>query len=62
MSNYQHIVSDFKLVHGTKGAYEFVVNGEKHYSKQENGRHAEEGELLGIFEGLIGPDVIKYGD
>lgn len=62
MGDYQHIISEFKLVNGSKGAYEFVVNGDKLYSKHENGRHAEEGELYSIFAELVGPDVTKYGE
>lgn len=61
LSNYQHIVESFDLIMGSKGVFDVWVNDELVYSKKELGRHAEEGEVLRIFESLIGPDVPKYG-
>ena len=49
-----------KLIPGSKGVFELVVNGDLVYSKKALGRHAAEGEILGIFEGIVGPDVPKY--
>lgn len=60
LSNYQHIVEKFELVTGSKGIFDVVVNGEMLYSKHETGRHAEAGEVLQLFEQLVGPDVPKY--
>lgn len=62
LSNYQHIVEDFTLVTGSSGAFEVTVNDQLVYSKKESGRHANKGEILEIFQGIIGPDVPKYGD
>lgn len=62
LSNYQHIVEDFTLITGSAGAFEVQINGELVYSKKSLGRHANEGEILEIFQGIIGPDVPKYGD
>lgn len=61
LSNYQHVVDDFKLITGSKGVFDVKVNGDLIYSKHETGRHAEEGEVLKLFENVIGPDVPKYG-
>ncbi|MFT7585960.1 MAG: putative Rdx family selenoprotein [Cellvibrionaceae bacterium] len=51
-----------KLIPGKGGKFELVVNGELAYSKKATGRHAEEGEVLKIFAGIVGPDVPKYHD
>lgn len=45
---------------GTKGAFEFTVDGEVLYSKKGNGRHAEPGEVLELFKEFVGPDVPTY--
>ena len=45
---------------GTRGAYEFKVDGEMLYSKKQLGRHAEPGELYRLFKAHIGPDVTPY--
>ena len=61
LSNYQHVIDDFKLITGGKGVFDVKVNGDTIYSKHETGRHANEGEVLKLFEEVIGPDVPKYG-
>lgn len=61
LSNYQHVIEDFRLVTGSKGVFDVVVNGELLYSKGETGRHAEDGEVLKLFSELVGPDVRRFG-
>ncbi len=61
LTNYQHVIEDFRLVTGSKGVFDVVVNGELLYSKAETGRHAEDGEVLKLFSELVGPDVKRYG-
>lgn len=61
LSNYQHVISDLKLVPGSGGVFEVVVDGELIYSKKQLGRHAEPGEVLERFAELVGPDVRRYG-
>ena len=61
LDDYQHVIEDLTLVTGDKGVFDVVVDGETIYSKAETGRHADEGEVLGLFEKLVGPDVAKYG-
>lgn len=61
LADYQHLIEDFGLIMGSKGAFEFRVNGELLYSKQTiQRRHAEPGEILALFRELVGPDVPVY--
>ncbi len=60
LSNYQHLISEFTFITGSKGAFEFKVNGEPLFSKKEMGRHAEPGEVLTLFREYVGPDVPTY--
>ena len=60
LSNYQHLIETFTYIMGTKGAFEFAVDGEVLYSKKGNGRHAEPGEVLELFKEYVGPDVPTY--
>ena len=61
LSNYQHVISELTLVMGSKGVFDVEVDGEVLYSKHATGRHAEPGEVLGLFTDLVGPDVPRYG-
>ena len=60
LGSYQHIIEEFKLVTGTGGAFEVDIDGERVFSKKTGKRHAEPGEILRIFEEIIGPGVEKY--
>ena len=60
MSHYQHVIKELTFIMGSKGAFEVVVNGEMLYSKKQEGRHAEPGEVLGRFQKLVGPEVPVY--
>lgn len=61
MFNYQHVISEFTFVTGSKGAFEFRVNDELLFSKKTiQRRHAEPGEVLGLFRQVVGPDVPVY--
>jgi predicted Rdx family selenoprotein len=61
LSNYQHIIESFTFITGTKGAFEFTVNDELIYSKQTmQKRHAESGEVLALFQEIVGPDIPVY--
>ena len=61
LSNYQHLIADLKLVTGSKGVFAVTVDGQLIYSKDETGRHAEDGEVLKLFAEHVGPDVRRYG-
>ncbi|GAB4272001.1 MAG: hypothetical protein Kow0080_17930 [Candidatus Promineifilaceae bacterium] len=60
MENYQHIIESFTLITGSKGVFEFTVDGKTLFSKKELGRHAEPGEILQLFKEQIAPDVEPY--
>ena len=62
LTNYQHVIEDLRLVTGDDGVFDVVVDGQRVYSKHETGRHAEPGEVLGIFRDLVGPDVSTYAN
>lgn len=60
LGNYQHVIESFTFITGSKGVFEFAVDGRLLYSKKQQGRHAEPGEILQLFRELIGPDVPVY--
>ncbi len=61
LSNYQHVIDELTLKMGGSGVFDVMVNDSLIYSKDETGRHAEPGEVLGLFKEVIGPDVPIYG-
>ncbi len=61
LSHYQHIIRDYTLITGSKGVFDLKVNGQMLFSKHQEGRHAEPGEILARFQALVGPDVPVYG-
>ncbi len=61
LSNYQHVIDDLSLKTGGAGVFDVTVNDQLIYSKDETGRHAEPGEVLRLFQGVVGPDVPLYG-
>ncbi len=61
LANYQHVITDLRLVTGDKGVFDVVVDGKTIYSKHETGRHAEDGEVLELFAELVGAGVARYG-
>lgn len=62
LTNYQHVIEDLRLVTGGGGVFDVVVDGQLVYSTHETGRHADPGEVLGIFRDLVGPEVSTYAD
>jgi len=60
LTDYQHVINEFSFIMGSKGAFEFKVDGETLYSKKEIKRHAEPGEVLDLFKEYIGPDIEPY--
>ena len=60
LDNYQHVIESLTLVMGSMGVYDVKVDGELIYSKAETGRHAEPGEVLELFEKVVG-DIKRYG-
>ncbi len=61
LSNYQHVISELRVVMGSKGIFDVEVDDHLLYSKEQTGRHARPGEVLELFAELVGPDVPRYG-
>lgn len=49
LHDYQHIIAELRLVTGSKGVFDVLVDDEMLFSKQISGRHADTGELLELF-------------
>ena len=47
---------------GGDSVFDVRVDGELVFSKHELGRLAEDGEVLGIIRGIVGPDVLVFGE
>jgi selenoprotein W-related protein len=60
LGNYQHVIESFTFITGSKGVFEFAVDGQLLYSKKNLGRHAEPGEILKLFEDHIEPGIEPY--
>lgn len=61
MSNYQHVIENLNLITGSGGAFEVRINDDLVFSKKTmQKRHAEPGEILALFEEIVGPDVPTY--
>ena len=54
-------VRSWNLIPASGGLFEFVVNGTLLYSKKETGRHAEEGEIRGLFEKYLEGQAVAAG-
>ena len=61
LSSYQHVISETRLLHGNGGIFDVVVDGEMLYSKFDTGRHANPGEVLGLFREKYGVGVPEDG-
>jgi len=60
LHDYQHVIDELRVVTGSKGVFDVVVDGRVLFSKHEVGRHAESGEVLALFREFVGPDVTVY--
>ena len=58
---YQNVIRETRLIHGSKGVFDVVVDGRLLYSKAKTGRHAKPGEVLQLFSELVGPGVRRCG-
>ena len=58
---YQHVIEELQLITGSKGVFDVVVDGDVIFSKHDEGRHAEPGEVLERFRARLGPGVRQYG-
>lgn len=60
LRDYQHVVSDLSLVTSRGGTFDVEVDGTLIYSKAVTGRHANPGEVLGLFRDFIGAETPVY--
>ena len=58
--NYQHLIDELKLIMGSAGVFDVIVNDEMLYSKADTGRHAEPGEVLSLFTAHLPDDTPRY--
>ena len=61
LENYQHVIESLTLTTGGAGVYDVTVDGELLFSKHAESRHAEPGEVLELFTGIVG-DIKRYGE
>lgn len=60
LRDYQHVIADLRLITGSKGVFDVIVDGETLYSKHSTGRHAEPGEVLELFHTRYAQGVEVY--
>jgi selenoprotein W-related protein len=60
LHDYQHVIAELRLVTGSKGVFDVVVDGEMLYSKKATGRHAKPGEVLELFRARYAQGVEVY--
>lgn len=61
LSNYQHVIEDLRVITGGSGVFDVTVDGDVLYSKGRTGRHANDGEILDLFNDRYGAGVALYG-
>jgi predicted Rdx family selenoprotein len=60
LHDYQHVIEELRVVTGSKGVFNVVVDGQVLFSKHQVGRHAKPGEVLNLFQQLVGPALSVY--
>ena len=60
LRDYQHVVSDLSLVTSRGGTFDVEVDGTLIFSKALTGRHANPGEVLGLFRDFVGSETPVY--
>ena len=60
LHDYQHVISDLSVVTSRGGTFDVEVDGTLIYSKALTGRHANPGEVLGLFRDFIGVETPVY--
>ena len=53
LKDYEHVIESVALIPSDGGRFEVSVNGELVYSKLQNKRHAEAGEILGLISKMV---------
>ena len=60
LRDYQHVIGELRLITGSKGIFDVIVDGEVLYSKGVTGRHAKPGEVLDLFRTRFAEGVEVY--
>ncbi len=60
LRDYQHVIAELRLITGSKGIFDVIVDGDTLYSKHSTGRHAEPGEVLELFRTRYAQSVDVY--
>ena len=60
ITHYQHVIGSLTFTMGSKGVFDVTVDGDLLYSKHAEGRHAEPGEVLELFEEKYAQGVTRY--
>jgi selenoprotein W-related protein len=60
LHDYQHVISDLLVVTSQGGTFDVEVDGTLIYSKALTGRHANSGEVLGLFRDFVGSETPVY--
>ncbi|MEA2646963.1 MAG: selenoprotein W-related protein [Chloroflexota bacterium] len=55
LDSWAPVIAGLRLISGTGGRFEVMVDGELLYSKAETKRHPEPGEVAGLVETRLGP-------
>jgi len=53
LEQFEPEIEAITLIPSSGGVYEIKVNDQLIYSKKSNGRHAEPGEVIGLFEKFL---------
>jgi predicted Rdx family selenoprotein len=60
LRDYQHVIAELRLVTGSKGIFDVIVDGDVLYSKHSTGRHAKPAEVLELFRARYAQGVEVY--
>ncbi len=60
LHDYQHVIDDLRLVTGSRGIFDVIVDDKVLFSKHAVGRHANPGEVLELFRNEYAKGVEVY--
>jgi selenoprotein W-related protein len=60
LHDYQHVIDELRLVTGSQGVFDVVVDDTMLYSKAATKRHAEPGEVLQLFRDRYAVGIEVY--
>ena len=61
LTHYQNVIEELRLITGSKGVFEVVVDDDVIFSKAAEGRHARPGEVLERFRQILPAGTREYG-